>query len=82
MQGSFFTGGGEAFSDDEKSDIFGTGDISIQSNGKGGIVINATGGDIELAGGSIIMQAAEQISMNTGSQDPVPFGLMKVCSGN
>lgn len=76
-KGHSVTGGGEAFSDDEKSvDIFGTGDISIQSNGKGGIVINATGGDIELkAGGSIIMQAAEQISMNTGSQDPVPFGL-------
>ena len=69
-EGHKVTGGGEAWSEEEKSvDIFGSGDIVIQSNGKGGIVINAAQ-DIELsAGGSIIMKAAEQISLNTGSQD-------------
>ena len=72
------TGGGEAFSDDNKGVEIKSvaGDILVQSNGKGGIVINATGGDLELiAGKSIIMKAADQISLNTGSQDPVPFGL-------
>ena len=72
------TGGGEAFSDDNKGIEIKSiaGDILVQSNGKGGIVINATGGDLELvAGKSIIMKAADQISLNTGSQDPVPFGL-------
>ena len=77
-KGHSVTGGGEAFSDDEKSvDIFGTGDVVIQSNGKGGVYISAAK-DIELnAGGSIKLKAAEQISLNTGSQDPVPFGLTK-----
>ena len=72
------TGGGEGGSDEEKSvDIFGTGDVVIQSNGKGGVYITAAK-DIELnAGGSIKLKAAEQISLNTGSQDPVPFGLTK-----
>lgn len=78
-EGHKSTGGGEAFSEEEKSvEVFGSGDVIIQSNGKGGVAINATGGDIELiAGGSIIMKAAEQISLNTGSQDPVPFGPTK-----
>lgn len=77
-KGHSVTGGGEAFSDDEKSvEIFGTGDVLIQGNGKGGVVITAAK-DIELnAGGSIKMKAAEQISLNTGSQDPVPFGPSK-----
>ena len=75
-EGHRVTGGGEGGSDEEKSvDIFGTGDVVIQSNGKGGIYISAAK-DIELnAGGSIKLKAAEQISLNTGSQDPVPFGL-------
>ena len=75
-EGHRVTGGGEGGSDEEKSvDIFGTGDVVIQSNGKGGIYITAAK-DIELnAGGSIKLKAAEQISLNTGSQDPVPFGL-------
>ena len=73
------TGGGEGGSDENKSiDIFGSGDIIVQGNGKGGIVINAANGDLELiSGGSIIMKAADQISLNTGSQDPVPFGPTK-----
>lgn len=72
------TGGGEAGSDDEKSiELFGTGDITIQSNGKGGVYISAAK-DIEFkAGGKIVLAAAEQVSINTGSQDPVPFGLTK-----
>lgn len=72
------TGGGEAGSDDNKSiEVRGTGDIHIQSDGKGGIYISAAK-DIELnAGGKIKLTAAEQISINTGSQDPVPFGLTK-----
>ena len=72
------TGGGAAGSDDEKSiELFGTGDVVIQSNGKGGVYISAAK-DIELnAGGKIKLTAAEQISINTGSQDPVPFGLTK-----
>ena len=75
-EGHKVTGGGEAGSSEEKSvDIFGTGDVVIQSNGKGGVYISAAK-DIELnAGGSIKLKAAEQISLNTGSQDPVPFGL-------
>ena len=77
-EGHKVTGGGEAGSSEEKSvDIFGTGDVVIQSNGKGGVYISAAK-DIELnAGGSIKLKAAEQISLNTGSQDPVPFGLTK-----
>lgn len=73
------TGGGEGGSDENKSiDIFGSGDIIVQGNGKGGIVINAANGDLELiSGGNIIMKAADQISLNTGSQDPVPFGPTK-----
>ena len=73
------TGGGEGGSDENKSiDIFGSGDIIVQGNGKGGIVINAANGDLELiSGGSILMKAADQISLNTGSQDPVPFGPTK-----
>lgn len=75
-EGHTVTGGGEGGSSEEKSvDIFGTGDVVIQSNGKGGVYITAAK-DIELnAGGSIKLKAAEQISLNTGSQDPVPFGL-------
>ena len=77
-EGHRVTGGGEGGADEEKSvEIFGPGDICIQSNGKGGIYISAAK-DIELnAGGSIKLKAAEQISLNTGSQDPVPFGLTK-----
>ena len=77
-EGHRVTGGGEGGADEEKSvEIFGPGDICIQSNGKGGIYITAAK-DIELnAGGSIKLKAAEQISLNTGSQDPVPFGLTK-----
>lgn len=77
-EGHRVTGGGEAGADEEKSvEIFGPGDICIQSNGKGGIYISSAK-DIELnAGGSIKLKAAEQISINTGSQDPVPFGLTK-----
>ncbi len=77
-EGHRVTGGGEGGEDEEKSvEIFGPGDICIQSNGKGGIYISAAK-DIELnAGGSIKLKAAEQISLNTGSQDPVPFGLAK-----
>ena len=67
------TGGGEAWSDEEQSvNIFGDGDIHIQSNGKGGVVINAAK-DIELiSGGTIKLTAAEQVSINTGAQ---PGGL-------
>ena len=77
-EGHRVTGGGEGGADEEKSvEIFGPGDICIQSNGKGGIYISSAK-DIELnAGGSIKLKAAEQISLNTGSQDPVPFGLTK-----
>ena len=69
------TGGGEGGSEENKSiDVFGSGDIIVQGNGKGGIVINAAGGDLELiSSGSIIMKAAEQISLNTGSQTPTTF---------
>ena len=65
------TGGGKAGSDDEKSiEIRGPGDIVIQSDGKGGVVINAAK-DIELiAGGSIKLKAAEQVSIQTGSLTP------------
>lgn len=65
------TGGGEAGSDDEKSvEIRGPGDIVIQSDGKGGVVINAAK-DIEMiAGGSIKLKAAEQVSIQTGSLAP------------
>ena len=65
-EGHRVTGGGEGGSDEEKSvDIFGTGDVVIQSNGKGGIYITAAK-DIELnAGGSIKLKAAEQVSINT-----------------
>ena len=72
-EGHASTGGGEAGSDEEKSvEIFGTGDITIQSNGKGGVVINAAK-DIELiSGGTIKLNAAEQVSINTGSQDVLP----------
>ena len=65
------TGGGEAGSDDEKSvEIRGPGDIVIQGDGKGGVVINAAK-DIELiAGGSIKLKAAEQVSIQTGSLAP------------
>ena len=65
------TGGGAAGSDDEKSvEIRGPGDIVIQSDGKGGVVINAAK-DIELiAGGSIKLNAAEQVSIQTGSLAP------------
>ena len=65
------TGGGAAGSDDEKSvEIRGPGDIVIQGDGKGGVVINAAK-DIELiAGGSIKLQAAEQVSIQTGSLAP------------
>ena len=51
-EGHKSTGGGEAFSEEEKSvEVFGSGDVIIQSNGKGGVAINATGGDIELIAG-------------------------------
>ena len=65
------TGGGAAGSDDEKSvEIRGPGDIVIQGDGKGGVVINAAK-DIELiAGGSIKLKAAEQVSIQTGSLAP------------
>lgn len=65
------TGGGAAGSDDEKSvEIRGPGDIVIQSDGKGGVVINAAK-DIEMiAGGSIKLKAAEQVSIQTGSLAP------------
>jgi hypothetical protein len=65
------TGGGAAGSDDEKSvEIRGPGDIVIQSDGKGGVVINAAK-DIELiAGGSIKLKAADQVSIQTGSLAP------------
>lgn len=65
------TGGGKAGSDDEKSiEIRGPGDIVIQGDGKGGVVINAAK-DIELiAGGSIKLKAAEQVSIQTGSLAP------------
>jgi hypothetical protein len=70
-EGHRVTGGGEAGEDEEKSvEIFGTGDIVMQSNGKGGVVINAAK-DIELiAGGSIKLKAAEQVSIQTGSLAP------------
>lgn len=77
------TGGGSAGSDDEKSmELVSTGDFVIQSNGKGGVYISAAK-DIEFkAGGKIVLSAAEQVSINTGSQDPVPFGLTeKIGSG-
>ena len=77
------TGGGAAGSDDEKSiEMTSTGDFVIQSNGKGGVYISAAK-DIEFkAGGKIVLAAAEQVSINTGSQDPVPFGLTeKIGSG-
>lgn len=72
------TGGGEAGSDDEKSvEIRGPGDIVIQSDGKGGVVINAAK-DIEMiAGGSIKLKAAEQVSIQTGSLTPGIGGLGK-----
>jgi hypothetical protein len=65
------TGGGAAGSDDEKSiEIRGPGDIVIQGDGKGGVVINAAK-DIELiAGGSIKLKAADQVSIQTGSLAP------------
>ena len=70
-EGHRVTGGGGAGEDEEKSvEIFGTGDIVMQSNGKGGVVINAAK-DIELiAGGSIKLKAAEQVSIQTGSLAP------------
>ena len=70
-EGHRVTGGGEAGEDEEKSvEIFGTGDIVMQSNGKGGVVINAAK-DIELiSGGSIKLKAAEQVSIQTGSLAP------------
>lgn len=63
------TGGGEAGSQNEKSlELYGRGDIHIESDGKGGVYITAK--NIELnADNNIILRAGNQVSINTGSQD-------------
>lgn len=72
--GCKLTGGGEGGSDQEKSlELFGAGDIHIQSDGKGGIYITAAK-NIEFRGDNIIFNAAQQISMNTGSKEDVNVG--------
>lgn len=69
------TGGGNAGEPDEKSvQVYGTGDIHIESDGKGGVYITAK--NIELsADNNIILKAGNQVSINTGSKDPIPLGL-------
>lgn len=63
------TGGGEAGAQDEKSlQLYGRGDIHIESDGKGGVYITAK--NIELnADNNIILRAGNQVSINTGAQD-------------
>lgn len=74
-KGHKMTGGGDKATDQNKSlELYGKGDVHIQSDGKGGVYISAAE-NIELkAGGSIILNAADQVSINTGSKDPVSVG--------
>ena len=72
--GHKLTGGGDAGEDSNKSlELFGEGDIHIQSNGKGGIYVSSAG-DIEFKGNNIKFNAAQQISMNTGAKDSISVG--------
>lgn len=72
------TGGGEAGKQDEKSlELYGRGDIHIESDGKGGVYITAK--NIELnADNNIILRAGNQVTINTGAQDTTAaLGLSK-----
>lgn len=77
-QGHKKTGGGEAGSSDEKSiEIAAVGDITINSNGKGGVYITSAKNLEFRCPGDMIFTAGGQISMNTGSKDPIAGGLTK-----
>lgn len=71
------TGGGNAGEPDEKSvQVYGTGDIHIESDGKGGVYITAK--NIELsADNNIVLKAGNQVSINTGAKDDISLGLSK-----
>jgi len=74
-KGHKMTGGGDKATDQNKSvEIYGKGDIHIQSDGKGGIYVSSAENIEFKAGKNIIFNAADQISMNTGSKDDVPTG--------
>lgn len=77
-QGHKKTGGGSAGSGDNKSiEIVGTGDVVINSNGKGGVYITSAKNLEFRCPGDMIFTAGGQISMNTGSKDPIAGGLSK-----
>lgn len=72
------TGGGTGGSDDEKSvEIAAVGDIVIKSNGKGGVYITSAKSMEFRCPGDMIFNAGGQISMNTGSKDPIIGELSK-----
>jgi hypothetical protein len=72
------TGGGTGGSEDEKSiEIAAVGDIVIKSNGKGGVYITSAKNLEFRCPGDMIFNAGGQISMNTGSKDPIAGGLTK-----
>jgi uncharacterized protein (DUF2345 family) len=74
-KGHKITGGGNKAEDKNKSvEIAGAGDIHIQSDGKGGIYVTAAQNIEFKAGGSIILNAAEQVSINTGAKGDEPVG--------
>lgn len=77
-QGRKKTGGGEGGSDDEKSlELFASGDMHIQSDGKGGVYITSAKNIEFKCPGDMIFSAGGQISMNTGAKDPLSLGLSK-----
>ncbi len=72
------TGGGTGGSEDEKSiEIAAVGDVVIKSNGKGGVYITSAKNLEFRCPGDMIFTAGGQISMNTGSKDPIAGGLTK-----
>ena len=72
------TGGGGGGSEDEKSiEIAAVGDVVIKSNGKGGVYITSAKNLEFRCPGDMIFNAGGQISMNTGSKDPIAGGLTK-----
>ncbi|NDB57873.1 hypothetical protein EB001_05460 [bacterium] len=77
------TGGGKGGSDDEKSIEMGAvGDIVIKSNGKGGVYITSAKNLEFRCAGDMIFTSGGQISMNTGSKDPIPGELTKGVGSN
>ena len=72
------TGGGEAGSADNKGlELKSTGDLHIQSDGKGGIYVSSASNIEFRCPGNMIFNAGGQISMNTGAKSDISAGLSK-----